>query len=515
MKTKNKLVVDRGWLLASSQGQAKSKWPLILIFSCYSIFSTAQITEKEIFGEVQIPAALSTYSVARFDEDTQEFILEHRNSDKGGPIGLMGTVNGNFLLTCRISSQTTGIGGWTLTDNSNGLLFSVTRTSSGLLHFRTAADIPSNPVIKKLNGDLDDLQIERNGNSLTVRASAYREPLALIYDHSFSSLPNSLKLGMFLESANSTASKIIFSEVRLDKPVTEPFDASRSVSPGSRLEILDLKSGSRKVIYESTERFEAPNFMPDGKSLLFNMKGLLYTISTDGGTPKIFETGSARRNNNDHGISFDGKLLALSSHRDGMPGGGSAVYVMPLAGGEPKLVTGETPSYWHGWNPNHREVLYVAQRNGSKRYQIYSKDINGGKEVALTSFDVGHVDGPEFSPHGKHIYYNGSQTGKMQLWRMNPDGKNLVRLTFDDYNNWFPHPSPDGKALVFLSYLPDIDPDAHPAYKKVMIRMMAAGGGPAKVLAHLYGGQGTINVPSWSPDGRFIAFVSNSRPSNP
>lgn len=241
------------------------------------------------------------------------------------------------------------------------------------------------------------------------------------------------------------------------------------------------------------------------------MDGLLYKIPVGGGDIEKLNTGFADRNNNDHGISFDGKLLAISHHRSGMQGGGSTVYVLPLEGGDPVMVTEDTPSYWHGWHPNNKEVLYVAQRDGKNVYNIYQNSINGGEEVALTDIKQGqHVDGCEYSPDGKFIYFNGNLTDKMHIWRMNPDGTGMEQLTNDDYNNWFPHVSPDGKWVVMLSYPPDIDSNSHPSYKRVMLRIMPASGGMPKVIAHLYGGQGTINVPSWSPDSKQIAFVSNS-----
>jgi len=181
-----------------------------------------------------------------------------------------------------------------------------------------------------------------------------------------------------------------------------------------------------------------------------------------------------------------------------------------VQGGTPTQVTELTPSYWHGWSPNNKEVVFTAQRNG-KTYDIYKIGIQGGKEVKLTSTpEGGHADGPEYSPDGKYIYFNANYTGTMQLWRMKPDGSAQEQITFDEYNNWFPHISPDGKWIAFLSFPPDIDPNDHPAYKRVMLRLMPASGGAPKVIAYIYGGQGTINVPSWSPDSKYIAFVSNS-----
>src|SRR5207344_227411 len=172
--------------------------------------------------------------------------------------------------------------------------------------------------------------------------------------------------------------------------------------------------GRRKIIHESTGRFEAPNWMPDGKKLLFNENGSLYKIPVEGGEPEKLNTGAIDHNNNDHGISFDGKLLAISSHRTGLPGGGSTVYVLPLGGGDPKMVTEKTPSYWHGWAPNGKEVAFVGMRD-SKVYNLYKISINGGTEIALTTNTSGHVDGPEYSPDGKFIYFNANESGTMQI----------------------------------------------------------------------------------------------------
>lgn len=220
----------------------------------------------------------------------------------------------------------------------------------------------------------------------------------------------------------------------------------------------------------------------------------------------MLNTGFVKSNNNDHVLSFDGKMLGLSSS-SADPKWGSIVYTVPVTGGMPKQITPTGPSYLHGWSPDGKWLTYTGQRNGE--FDIYKIPATGGKEVRLTT-TPGLDDGSEYSPDGKYIYFNSVRSGTMQLWRMRPDGSNPEQLTNDGYNNWFPHISPDGKWIVFLTFMPDVKPDDHPFYKQVYLRLMPANGGMPKVIAYLYGGQGTINTPSWSPDSKRVAFVSNT-----
>jgi Tol biopolymer transport system component len=141
---------------------------------------------------------------------------------------------------------------------------------------------------------------------------------------------------------------------------------------------------------------------------------------------------------------------------------------------------------------------------------VYKANIDNSIETQLTNFKFGHVDGPEGSPDGQWVYYNGNQTGTMQLYRMKPDGSGIEQLTFDQYNNWFPHISPDNKWIAYISFTDDIDPTQHPGNKSVTLKLMPVSGGAPRAIAYLYGGQGTINTPSWSPDSKKIAFVSYS-----
>lgn len=357
------------------------------------------------------------------------------------------------------------------------------------------------------------LQLERSGKKLIMRAAHPGEPLQTIGSHVMTALGDSVLVGLFISSHNADVVEQAHAwNVRLDRPVADDYNPGREGWLGCRLETMNVFDGKRTVIYQKDSRFEAPNWMPDGKNLLINMDGSLFTIPVTGGDLTRLNTGAANRLNNDHVISFNGKLLGISSHRDGLPGGGSTVYVLPLTGGEPTLVTEETPSYLHGWAPNNKEVIYVAQRKDNPTYDIYRKAIDGkSKEVMLTNTGPGeHVDGCEYSPDGKYIYYNGSSSGTMQIWRMKPDGSAKEQITFDQYNNWFPHISPDGKWMVYISFPPDIPVNSHPSFKRVELKLMPVAGGAPRVIAYLYGGQGTINVPSWSPDSKHIAFVSNS-----
>jgi Tol biopolymer transport system component len=296
------------------------------------------------------------------------------------------------------------------------------------------------------------------------------------------------------DGATETA---VFSDVRM-KLLGTHADQDRVTE--STLEILSLETRQRKVVYSDRYHFEAPNWSVDGKSLLFNSGGRLFTISASGGVPEPLNTGFADRCNNDHGFSPDGRRLAISHHNEG----NSLIYILPVAGGTPRLVTESGPSYWHGWSPDGKTLAYCAERN--KNYDIYTIPTTGGKETRLTDAD-GLDDGPDYSPDGASIYFNSERTGAMRIWRTNSDGSDETQITNDDkYGDWFPHPSPDGRWIVFLSY--DGSVKGHPANKDVALRIMPASGGKPEVLAQLFGGQGTINVPSWSPDSKHVAFVS-------
>jgi len=220
-----------------------------------------------------------------------------------------------------------------------------------------------------------------------------------------------------------------------------------------------------------------------------------------GGAPAEIDTGFANRCNNDHGISPDGTTLAISdgSQADRK----SRIYLVPMTGGTPRRITEAGPSYWHGWSPDGKTLTFCGERNGE--FDIYTISVEGGEEKRLTTAK-GLDDGPEYSPDGNWIYFNSERTGLMQIWRMHPDGSGQEQVTSDDYNNWFAHISPDGKMMAFLTFNKDVK--GHPPNKDVMLRLMTLADGKARIMAKLFGGQGTMNVPSWSPDSKKFAFVS-------
>lgn len=351
----------------------------------------------------------------------------------------------------------------------------------------------------------DVIQLERKGDRFILSVAVMGNPFDTL-SVTQSSMTGEIYAGLFICSHdNSVSESARFSNVRIIRPAKDDFVPYRDYL-GSNLEIMDVETGHRRVIYQAPNSIQAPNWTPDGKYLIYNSEGLLYRFDLATGKPEQINSGFATSNNNDHVLSFNGRMLGIS-HHVAEEGGKSIIFTMPSGGGIPERITANGPSYLHGWSPDSKYLTYTAEREGN--YDIYKISVKRKKDIRLTDAP-GLDDGPEYSPDGRYIYFNSARTGTMQLWRMKPDGTGQEQLTFDSYNNWFPHISPDGQLIVFLSFMPEVRADDHPFYKHVYIRMMPAEGGTPAVIAYLYGGQGSINVPSWSPDGKQIAFVSNS-----
>jgi len=289
----------------------------------------------------------------------------------------------------------------------------------------------------------------------------------------------------------------IFSNVKVE--TLSPASDARPVLY-STLETVAIASGDRRVAYVAATHFEAPNWSRNGSYFLFNQEGGIYRLLVGGGEPIRIPTGAAQKCNNDHGISPDGTTIAIS---DSSQMGKSMVYTLPIAGGTPRQITSNAPSYWHGWSPDGSTLAFTGQRGDN--FDIYSIAATGGDEKRLTTA-AGLDDGPEYSPDGAWIYFNSERTGQMQIWRMHPDGSSQEQVISDETNDWFPHISPDGNWMVFLSYEKGVT--GHSPDKDVTLNLMSMTDKKVRVLAIVFGGQGTINVPSWSPDSTKLAFVS-------
>lgn len=274
----------------------------------------------------------------------------------------------------------------------------------------------------------------------------------------------------------------------------------------SYIQTVDITTGQIETILAVTKHFEAPNWHPDNY-LILNSYGKIYTLDLATKKMTLLDTGFATQCNNDHGISPDNKWLVVSHHDENDPSPKaykSAIYILPIEGGKPRRVTSEVMSFWHGWSPDGKTLAYCAERNGN--FDIYTIGVEGGAEKRLTATE-GLDDGPDYSPDGKYIYFNSYRTGHMQIWRMLADGTSPEQLTFDENSNWFPHPSPDGKWIVYIAYTTNQE-QGHPFGQQVKLRLMNLESKAIKDITPVFfGGQGTINVPSWSPDSKKVAFV--------
>lgn len=276
---------------------------------------------------------------------------------------------------------------------------------------------------------------------------------------------------------------------------------------------MDVETGEETVLHEFPGIIEAPNWLNDGNTLLYNADGKIYRYEIDKDHVEQVDTGFCVQCNNDHIPSPDNQLLAVSCMPPELTDGTyeSHIYVLPMTGGEPKDLTGPGLSYLHGWSPDGKELAYCAFRKKPEeetmRIEICTIPSDGGEETCLTD-GKGYNDGPEYSPDGKHIWFNSTRSGLMQVWRMNRDGSGLIQMTDSDANNWFGHVSPDGKHVIYLTFAKgELEPNEHLPNMYVSLGMMDYDGQNKKKLLDLFGGQGSINVNSWAPDSRRIAYV--------
>ncbi len=492
-----------------------------LLVALAGIFCSCQQKEEPVnhglFSTVQDVGNVVHEGSTNYNDSLQEFRLKGSGANmwfKEDAFHLASIkLGGNFILTTRCRFEGEGFDA----HRKMGLiiresLLPGSRYADAAIHgdgltslqYRPAENEDTQEVKAELTAP-EVVQLERRGDTIIMRAAKFGEPLIETGKITLA-FTDSVYAGIFVCSHNADYSETaLFNNFRIDIPAGEGVDGYRQPS-ATRMEILEVETGLRKVIYTTSDHIEAPNWSRDGKFLIYNAKGLLYKFPLDSKVPEQINTGEVVHNNNDHGISFDGKMIALSSSTK-LPDGrsGSMVYTVPIEGGTPTPITPNIPSYWHGWSPDGKTLAYCAERNGD--YDVWAIAAKGGEEFQLTK-SPGLDDGPEYSPDGQYIYFNSVRSGLMKIWRMGADGSNPEQVSFGAYNDWFAHISPDNSQIIYISYPESVPPGSHPHNQHVMLRTQKINDPAPKVVAYLYGGQGTLNVPAWSPCGKYVAFMS-------
>ena len=292
-----------------------------------------------------------------------------------------------------------------------------------------------------------------------------------------------------------------------DDPQTMP----RRLQPGQRAEvwIAAAQSGSTELVYSTDHLLlEAPNWAPDGGSLLLNGDGLLWRLKLEpqGGLRPV-PIADLPPINNDHVIDAKRGLMYLSAN-DGH------IYVAPVEGGTARRVTHDSSRnhYLHGVSPDGATLAFVelprADSSVPGRLALIS---SAGGKTRYPEAGSSHLDGPEYSPDGTWLFFNTEEfarrPGHAQLARMPAEGGQIERLVESESVDWFPHLSPDCELGSYISFPPGTL--GHPPDLDVEVRLVRTADWSEAVWRFpLFGGQGTINVNSWSPDSSRFAFVA-------
>jgi Tol biopolymer transport system component len=492
--------------------------PLLPALFCTVALGTASVRAADapipigVFDQHGDMGAVGIPGTASYDGDSQEYLISSSGTDMWADNDedqfVWKKVTGDFIL--QASAEFLGSGG-----NPHRKMGLIVRASLDPRSAHVNATLHGNGIgalqFRRTTGAVTEevhfaadrpsvFQLERVGKRFVVSAAHFGETFQTQNLESVE-LPDEVYVGIYVCAHDNTiVEKGIFRNVRLVRPVNPDFKPYRDYI-GSEVELLDVQTGVRRTITHAADSLQAPNWTPDGKRLVYNHNGRMFSLDLATRAASAIDTGEQVHCNNDHALSFDGTMLGISS---GQP---SRVYTLPVGGGVPRLITPVGPSYFHGWSPDGKSLLFTGARDNE--FDIYRVPADGGPEERLTTAK-GLDDGSEYTPDGRTIFFNSERSGKMQVWRMNSDGSGQTQVTNDAFNNWFPHVSPDGRTVLFISFPPDIPSGDHPFYKHVYLRKVPVEGGTPSVVAYVYGGQGSINVNSWAPDNRMIAFVSNS-----
>jgi Tol biopolymer transport system component len=459
---------------------------------------------------------------ASYDPATDSYTIASAGADTWNRVDgfhfLWTKVTGDVALTARISFPPAAYS-HVSNPNRKGLLMfrqgldagsryaDAALHASGFTALQYRREKGANTEDIELNGATPEtLRLEKRGDTMTLYIGKPSEPLHQVGASVRLHLDGPFYGGLGVTAHDpDTTDKIVFSHVKLEPlaPLATP------MTEISTLQTIQIDDQARiaRVVLTKQGVFESPNYAPDGKSLVVNENGRFWRIplSDDGfaaGAPVPFDTGREKGCWGEHGFSPDGKSCAIScpAPRAHKPD----VFILPADGGQGRRLTHHPISFFHGWSPDGQTIAFTSIRDGHE--DIYAIPAAGGAEARLTN--VGVNDSGEYTPDGRTIYFNSDRSGAMQIWRMHPDGGGQEQVTSDDYANWYPHISPDGKKMVFLSYL-NGDAGLHPANKDVALRIMSLADGEIRTLAEFTGGQGTIDSPCWAPDSDHLAFVSN------
>lgn len=427
------------------------------------------------------------------------------------------TIQGDFILRAEVEFLGKGVdphrkAGWIIKNDLNSETPHVNAAVHGdgltSLQYRTTLKGDTGENVSK-DSLPNVIQLERRGNAFIMSTAKFGAPFREVKTSNIG-IGNQVFVGLYVCAHNADIVEVVkFRNVRIIRPADPDFKPYRDYI-GSHLEVMEVSTGHRKILHSTSNAIQAPNWTPDGDHLIYNAGGRLYQYQLNEGKISPLNTGFAIKNNNDHVLTFDGSLIGISNHNQD-DNNQSTLYYLPSEGDSiPVRVTPRAAgdSYLHGWSPDNKKMVFTGHRKG--QYDIYTADIETGIEQQLTDQKT-LDDGAEYSSDGAYIFFNSARSGKMKLWRMNADGGNPIQLTDDPYNDWFPHVSPDQKWIVFISFPKDIDANDHPFYKQCLLRIMPYNGGTPKIIGYIYGGQGSMNVPSWSPDSKFISFVTNSK----